>query len=82
MKPDNLIIHYHCLITISEFKDGSFLTVSGDWETIHHVHIRLYTYAKKISRLLKIDLNQRQQFVLIDRIAYLYIFFYSQTDSA
>jgi hypothetical protein len=81
LRQDDLIIHYHCLITISEFNNGSFLTVSGDSEIILHVHIRLNT-KKIISRLLKIDLNQRQQFFLIDRIAYLYISFYSQTDSA
>ena len=83
MKQDDLIIHYHCLITISELNNDSFLTVSGDPEIISYVHIRLNTLKKiKISRLLKIDLNQRQQIFLIDIIAYLYISFYSQTDSA
>ena len=87
MKQGDLIIHYHCLITISELNNDSFLTVSGDSEIISYVHIRLNTLKKKKkkSRLLKIDLNQRQQFFLIDRIAYLYTFcisFYSQTDRA
>ena len=60
--------------------NDSFLTVSGDSEIISYVHIRLKEI--KISRLLKIDLNHRQQLFLIDRIAYLYISVYSQTDSA
>ena len=81
MKQDDLIIHYHCLITISELNNDSFLTVSGDSEIISYVHIR-FNLKKKKSRLLEIDLNQRQQIFLIDRIAYLYISFYSQTDSA
>ena len=64
MKQDDLIIHYHYLITISELNNDSFLTVGGDSEIISYVHIniRLNTLKKiKISRLLKIDLNQRQQ---------------------
>jgi hypothetical protein len=83
LKQDDLIIHYHCLIIISELNNDSFLTGSGDSEIISYVHIILNTLRKiKISRLLKIDLNQRQQIFLIDIIAYLYISFYSQTDSA
>ena len=59
------------------------ITVSGDSEIISYVHITLNTLKKiKISRLLKIDLNQRQQIFLFDGIAYLYISFCSQTDSA
>ena len=38
---------------------------------IFNFDIRLNTLKKKKSRLLKIDLNQRQQLFLIDRIAYL-----------
>jgi hypothetical protein len=57
-KQNDLIIHYHCLITISELNNDSFLTVSGDSEIISYVHIRLNTL-KKISCLLKIDLNKR-----------------------
>ena len=49
LRQDDLIIHYHCLITISEFNNGSFLTVSGDSETISHVHIRLNTLKKNIT---------------------------------
>ena len=82
-------LHYSLslfLINISELNNDSFLTVSGDSEIINYVHIRLNTLKKiKILHLLKIDLNQRQQIFLIDRIAYLYTFcisFYSQTDSA
>jgi hypothetical protein len=30
---------YHCLITISELNNDSFLTVSGDSEIISYVHI-------------------------------------------
>ena len=83
LKQDDFIIHYHCLITISELNNDSFLTASGDSEIISYVHITLNTLKKiKISRLLKIDLNQRQQIFLFDGIAYLYISFYSQTDSA
>ena len=84
MKQGDLIIHYLCLITISELNNDSFLTVSGDSEIISYIHInRLNTLEKiKISRLLKIDLNHREQICLSDRIAYLYITFYSQTDSA
>jgi hypothetical protein len=43
LKQDDLIIHYHCLITISESNNDSFLTVSGDSEIISYVHIRLNT---------------------------------------
>jgi hypothetical protein len=39
LKQDDLIIHYHCLITISELNNDSFLTVSGDSEIISYVHI-------------------------------------------
>jgi hypothetical protein len=74
LKQDDLIIHYHCLITISELNNDSFLTVSGDSEIISYVDIRLNTLKQiKISYLLKIDLNQRQQFFMIDRIAYTFI---------
>ena len=75
MKQDDLIFHYHCLITISESNNDSFFTVSGDSEIISYVHIRLKEI--KISRLLKIDLNQRHKFFLFDRIAI--TTFYSQT---
>ena len=46
LKQDDLIIHYHCLITISELHNDSFLTVSGDSEIISYVHIRLNTLKK------------------------------------
>ena len=43
---DDLIIHYHCLITISELNNDSFLTVSGDSDSLSYVHIRLNTLEK------------------------------------
>jgi hypothetical protein len=50
--------------------NDSFLTASGDSEIISYVHITLNTLKKiKISRLLKIDLNQRQQ-IFFNEISY------------
>jgi hypothetical protein len=56
LKQGDLIIHYHCLITISEFNNDSFLTVSGDSEIISYVHIRLNTLPHFILDFLVINI--------------------------